>query len=86
VGGAGAGERGATARRVTGDVGGAFAAGEIGYGHVRQISATAGEVASEVVAESESILVDAARTLDPRGLGKVIAHWRHARRVHRSRS
>jgi Domain of unknown function (DUF222) len=56
----------------------AFASGEIGYGHVRLISAATGEVAAEVVAESESILVDAARTLDPRGLNKVIAHWRHA--------
>jgi hypothetical protein len=56
----------------------AFAAGEIGYGHVRQISAAAGEVESDVWAESESILVDAARSLDPRGLNTVIAHWRHA--------
>jgi Domain of unknown function (DUF222) len=56
----------------------AFAAGEIGYGHVRQLSAAADDVDGEVWAGSESILVDAARTLDPRGLGKVLSHWRHA--------
>jgi Domain of unknown function (DUF222) len=56
----------------------AFAAGEIGYGHVRQLSAAAAAVNSDVWAESEPVLVDAARTLDPRGLTKVLAHWRHA--------
>jgi Domain of unknown function (DUF222) len=56
----------------------AFGAGEIGYGHVRQLSAAAGEVIPGVWAKSEPILVDAARNLDPRGLSKVIAHWRHA--------
>jgi hypothetical protein len=30
------------------------------------------------VREAEPILAEAARTLDPRGLSKVIAHWRHA--------
>jgi len=56
----------------------AFASGEIGYAHVRQISAAASEVDPGVLAEGEPILVDAARNLDPRGLNKVIAHWRHA--------
>lgn len=56
----------------------AFAAGEIGYGHVRLISAAAGDVAPEALAEAEPILVDAARNLDPRGLNKAITHWRHA--------
>jgi hypothetical protein len=56
----------------------AFAAGEIGYGHVRLISAAAGNVTPEALAEAEPILVDAARNLDPHGLNKVIAHWRHA--------
>jgi hypothetical protein len=56
----------------------AFAAGEIDYGHVRQLSAAAGEVAGEVWAEAEPTLVDAARSLDPSRLRKVIAHWRHA--------
>jgi hypothetical protein len=56
----------------------AFASGEIGYAHVRQISAAASDVDPGVLAEGEPILVDAARKLDPRGLNKVIAHWRHA--------
>lgn len=56
----------------------AFAAGEIGYGHVRQLSAAAGEVDGEVWAESEPILVEAALSLDPSRLRKVIAHWHHA--------
>jgi Domain of unknown function (DUF222) len=56
----------------------AFRAGEISYGHVRQISAATGDVDREVAAEGEPILVEAARNLDPRGLGVVIAHWRNA--------
>jgi hypothetical protein len=56
----------------------AFEDGEIGYPHVRQIAHATGEVDAEMVAEAEPILVEAARTLDPRGLAKVIAHWRHA--------
>jgi Domain of unknown function (DUF222) len=56
----------------------AFAAGEIGYGHVRLLSAAAGAVDGAVWAESEPILVDAARSLDPSGLRKAIAHWHHA--------
>jgi hypothetical protein len=73
-------ERVSVARRLgkLAETSAAFVAGEIGYGHVRLISAATGEVAPEVVAKSEAILVDSARTLDPRGLGKVIAHWRHA--------
>jgi hypothetical protein len=56
----------------------AFRAGEIGYGHVRQISAAADGVDPGVVSEGEPILVEAARNLDPRRLGVVVAHWRHA--------
>jgi hypothetical protein len=48
----------------------AFEDGEIGYPHVRQIAHATGEVDAEVVAEAEPILVEAARTLDPRGLAK----------------
>jgi hypothetical protein len=56
----------------------AFAAGEIGYGHVRLISATADAVDPELAAAGEPILLEAARNLDPRGLGVVIARWRNA--------
>jgi hypothetical protein len=56
----------------------AFADGDIGYGHVRLIANATGEVDAATVHEAEPILVGAARTLDPRGLNKVIAHWRHA--------
>jgi Domain of unknown function (DUF222) len=56
----------------------AFAAGEIGYAHVRQISAAAADVDAEVMAAGESVLVEAARNLDPRRLGTVVVHWRHA--------
>ncbi len=55
----------------------AFAAGEIGYAHVRQISAATRDVDSEVMAQGEPILVEAARNLDARRLGTVIAHWHH---------
>jgi hypothetical protein len=55
----------------------AFEDGDIGYGHVRHIAHATGEVDPSVVAEAEPILVDAARSLDPRRLNKVIAHWRH---------
>jgi hypothetical protein len=56
----------------------AFRAGEMSYAHARQISAATGDVNREVAAEGEPILVEAARNLDPRGLGVVIAHWRNA--------
>jgi len=56
----------------------AFRAGEISYGHVRLISAAADGVDPELAAAGEPILLEAARTLDPRRLGAVIAHWRNA--------
>jgi Domain of unknown function (DUF222) len=73
-------ERVSVARRIdeVPETAAAFAAGEIDYGHVRQLSAAAGAVDGAVWAESEPILVDAARTLDPSGLRRAIAHWRHA--------
>jgi Domain of unknown function (DUF222) len=74
-------ERVVVGRRVADDLDearAAFADGDIGYGHVRLIVHAAGDVDAAAVREAEPVLVDAARTLDPRGLTKVLAHWRHA--------
>ena len=74
-------ERVLVGRRLADDLDAAWAAfedGEIGYGHVRHLAQATGDVDPSLVVEAEPILVDAARTLDPRGLTKVIAHWRHA--------
>ena len=56
----------------------AFAAGEMSYAHVRQISAATADVDRDVATQGEAILVEAARNLDPRRFGVVIAHWRNA--------
>jgi hypothetical protein len=55
----------------------AFAAGEMSYAHVRQISAATADVDRDVATQGEAILVDAALNLDPRRLGVVIVHWRN---------
>jgi hypothetical protein len=56
----------------------AFEDGQIGYAHVRRITHATGDVDPAAVSDAEPILVETACTLDPRALGKVIAHWRHA--------
>jgi len=58
----------------------AFAAGEIGYAHVRVISSTieSSDACRRTAGEAEAILVDAARDLDPPRLRRAAEHWRHA--------
>ncbi|MGH8986529.1 MAG: DUF222 domain-containing protein [Acidimicrobiia bacterium] len=57
----------------------AFAAGEIGYAHVRVIAATvdASDACEETIGEAEPILIDVARDCDPVGLRRVAEHWKH---------
>jgi hypothetical protein len=57
----------------------AFAAGEIGYAHVRAIAAAvdSSEACEETIAEAEPILVDVARDSDPVALRRVAEHWKH---------
>lgn len=56
----------------------AFAAGDIGLAHVRLVTAATADVDRPTVRDAETVLVDAARTLDPSALRRVITHWRHA--------
>jgi hypothetical protein len=57
----------------------AFAAGEIGYAHVRVIAATveSSDACEETIGEAEPILVDVARDCDPVALRRVVEHWKH---------
>lgn len=57
----------------------AFAAGEIGYAHVRVIvrAVDSSEACEETIAEAEPILVEVARDCDPVGLRRVAEHWKH---------
>lgn len=70
-----------TAARALGDrlpaTAAAFAAGDVSFGHVRRIVAATRDIDDELVREAEPALVDAARSLDPRQLGYVTAHWRN---------
>ncbi len=61
------------------ETGAAFTAGEIGYAHVRVITATveSSTACEESIAEAEPILVDVARDCDPVGLRRVAEHWKH---------
>lgn len=56
----------------------AFAAGEIGWAHVQVIAGVATDDRRGQVIACESILVDAARQVDPRTLRRVVAHLRAA--------
>jgi hypothetical protein len=56
----------------------AFAEGTIGYDHVRTMVHGFGDMPSEKVVEAEPLLTQAARSLDPKQLGKAVGHWRHA--------
>lgn len=56
----------------------AFSDGAIGYDHVRTVVHAVADIPAEKVAEAEPLLVEAARKLDPKNLGKACAHWRHA--------
>jgi len=73
-------ERVTVARRLADDLletAAALATGEIGYAHARMIAAATTEVRADTAAAAEPILVEAARSLDPARLGRVVAHWRH---------
>lgn len=54
----------------------AFAAGELAYGHAAVISRSADEVGPELARDAESILLKAAREVDPGRLRKVGRHLR----------
>jgi hypothetical protein len=55
----------------------AFAAGEISYQHAAMIARTAAELGDKMEANAESILVNAAKELDPGRLRIVTMHLRH---------
>jgi Domain of unknown function (DUF222) len=57
----------------------AFAAGDIGYAHVRVIANTveSSDACEATVADAEPILVNVAREYDAVGVRRVAEHWRH---------
>ena len=75
-----ASDRTHTARRLTAlpQASAALADGEISYSHASLIARTASDVGDKWDANAETILVDAARELDPFTLRRVCEHLKHA--------
>jgi len=60
------------------EVGRAFAAGEVGFGHAQVITRVLEEAPAEVAGEAEPALVEVAQRVDPHRLGMLTRHLRHA--------
>src|SRR5690242_3204164 len=59
------------------EVGRAFAAGELGFGHAQVITRVLEDAPAEVAQEAEPALVEVAQRTDPHRLGMLTRHLRH---------